>query len=105
MRESVIGYLKSRVSEYDKSGEFYRNSKFNYINIDKIQDFILTLPDELIKQVLRITEQTSQNLHLRRRVAEDIGSRLKNINFAHRTSIYFLNIATLSRSIMMLSRS
>lgn len=71
MRESVIGYLKSRVSEYDKSGEFYRNSKFNYINIDKIQDFILTLPDELIKQVLRITEQTSQNLHLRRRVAED----------------------------------
>lgn len=71
MRESVIGYLKSRVSEYDKSGEFYRNSKFNYINIDKIQDFILTLPDELIKQVLRITEQTSQNLHLRRQVAED----------------------------------
>ena len=71
MRESVICYLKSRISEYDKSGEFYRDSKFNYINIDKIQDFILTLPDELIKQVLRITEQTSQNLHLRRRVAED----------------------------------
>ena len=71
MRESVIGYLKSRVSEYDKSGEFYRDSKFNYINIDKIQDFILTLPDELIKQVLRITEQTSQNLHLRRQVAEE----------------------------------
>ena len=71
MRELVIDYFKSRVSEYDKSGEFYRNSKFNYINIDKIQDFILTLPDELIKQVLRITEQTSQNLHLRRQVAED----------------------------------
>lgn len=71
MRELVIDYFKSRVSEYDKSGEFYRNSKFNYINIDKIQDFILTLPDELIKQVLRITEQTSQNLHLRRTVAED----------------------------------
>lgn len=71
MRESVICYLKSRVSEYDKSGEFYRDSKFNYINIDKIQDFILTLPDELIKQVLRITEQTSQNLHLRRLLAED----------------------------------
>ena len=71
MRKSVISYLKSRVSEYDKSGEFYRDSKFNYINIDKIQDFILTLPDELIKQVLRITEQTSQNLHLRRRVAEE----------------------------------
>lgn len=71
MRELVIDYFKSRVSEYDKSGEFYRNSKFNYINIDKIQDFILTLPDELIKQVLRITEQTSQNLHLRRLLAED----------------------------------
>lgn len=71
MRELVIDYFKSRVSEYDKSGEFYRNSKFNYINIDKIQDFILTLPDKLIKQVLRITEQTSQNLHLRRQVAED----------------------------------
>ena len=71
MRELVIGYLKSRVSEYDRSGEFYRDSKFNYINIDKIQDFILTLPGELIKQVLRITEQTSQNLHLRRQVAED----------------------------------
>ena len=71
MRESVICYLKSRISEYDKSGEFYRDSKFNYINIDKIQDFILTLPDELIKQVLRITEQTSQNLHLRRQVAEE----------------------------------
>ena len=71
MRELVIDYFKSRVSEYDKSGEFYRNSKFNYINIDKIQDFILTLPDELIKQVLRITEQTSQNLHLRRQIAED----------------------------------
>ena len=71
MRELVIDYFKSRVSEYGKSGEFYRNSKFNYINIDKIQDFILTLPDELIKQVLRITEQTSQNLHLRRQVAED----------------------------------
>ena len=71
MRELVIDYFKSRVSEYDKSGEFYRNSKFNYININKIQDFILTLPDELIKQVLRITEQTSQNLHLRRQVAED----------------------------------
>ena len=71
MRESVICYLKSRISEYDKSGEFYRDSKFYYINIDKIQDFILTLPDELIKQVLRITEQTSQNLHLRRRVAEE----------------------------------
>ena len=71
MRESVIGYLKSRVLEYDNSGEFYRDSKFNYINIDKIQDFILTLPDELIKQVLRITEQTSQNLHLRRLLAED----------------------------------
>ena len=71
MRQSVISYLKSRISEYEKSGEFYRNSKFNYINIDKIQDFILTLPDELIKQVLRITEQTSQNLHLRRQVAED----------------------------------
>ena len=71
MRQSVISYLKSRISEYEKSGEFYRNSKFNYINIDKIQDFILTLPGELIKQVLRITEQTSQNLHLRRQVAED----------------------------------
>ena len=71
MRESVISYLKSRISEYQKSGEFYRNSKFNYINIDKIQDFILTLPGELIKQVLRITEQTSQNLHLRRLLAED----------------------------------
>ncbi len=71
MRQSVISYLKSRISEYEKSGEFYRNSKFNYINIDKIQDFILTLPGELIKQVLRITEQTSQNLHLRRKVAED----------------------------------
>ena len=71
MRQSVISYLKSRISEYQKSGEFYRNSKFNYINIDKIQDFILTLPDELIKQVLRITEQTSQNLHLRRLLAED----------------------------------
>ena len=71
MRELVIDYFKSRVSEYDKSGEFYRNSKYNYINIDKIQDFILTLPDELIKQVLRITEQTSQNLHLRRQIAED----------------------------------
>lgn len=71
MRQSVISYLKSRISEYQKSGEFYRNSKFNYINIDKIQDFILTLPGELIKQVLRITEQTSQNLHLRRLLAED----------------------------------
>ena len=71
MRQSVISYLKSRISEYQKSGEFYRNSKFNYINIDKIQDFILTLPDKLIKQVLRITEQTSQNLHLRRLLAED----------------------------------
>lgn len=71
MRQSVISYLKSRISEYQKSGEFYRNSKFNYINIDKIQDFILTLPDKSIKQVLRITEQTSQNLHLRRLLAED----------------------------------
>ena len=71
MRQSVISYLKSRISEYQKSGEFYRNSKFNYINIDKIQDFILTLPGELIRQVLCITEQTSQNLHLRRQIAED----------------------------------
>ena len=71
MRQSVISYLKSRISEYEKSGEFYRNSKFNYIKIDKIQDFILTLPGELIKQVLCITEQTSQNLHLRRQIAED----------------------------------
>lgn len=70
-REEVMSYLQGRIDEYERSNDYYHETRFLHILTDDIEDFVLSLPEEFRRKIFLISEQTPKNLLLRRQYAED----------------------------------
>ena len=66
-RREVTEYFEKRIEEYrNYHYRYYSIHSFLYVNIDDIEEFVMSLPDDFRRKVIGISKQTPKNLLLRR---------------------------------------